>query len=332
MEEALAAGLDEPDAAGERWTVASWVAEWLGGQVRSRVAAGTLAPRTASSYAAVARRHLIPSLGQIPLADLRSGHVETLMAAMIQAGAAPRTAAKARSVLSGAIEVAIRDGHLDGPNPARQATPPTPRQDPPSSFAEPEITALRRTWADTRYAPIWEVLLGTGLRISEVVALRWPDVDLDAATLTVTQTRHAVPAAPEVGMVGHTATGAGKTAGSAATIPIPERVLEVLSDLPGPRRGWVFETSTGTPFSARNLARAWAAVVEAAGIPAHSRGGKGRGLHELRRTWATRLLDAGARTEDVARLGRWSSAQVLLRHYAGSPEDRLRAVIELPED
>jgi len=48
-------------------------------------------------------------------------------------------------------------------------------------------------------------------------------------------------------------------------------------------------------------------------------------LHELRRTFATRLRDAGILLEDVQRLGRWASYGMLLELYSASDDERLRA-------
>jgi len=51
-------------------------------------------------------------------------------------------------------------------------------------------------------------------------------------------------------------------------------------------------------------------------------------MHELRRTFATRLRDRGVPLEDVQRLGRWSSPTMLLTVYAASGEERLRAAAD----
>ncbi len=53
--------------------------------------------------------------------------------------------------------------------------------------------------------------------------------------------------------------------------------------------------------------------------------GRARGMHELRRTFATRLRDRGVPLEDVQRLGRWASSKMLLELYSASDGERLRA-------
>ena len=68
------------------------------------------------------------------------------------------------------------------------------------------------------------------------------------------------------------------------------------------------------------------------GVAYRTPDGRGRGLHELRRTFATTLSNRGVPLEDVKRLGRWSSPQVLLKLYAASDEDRLRAAADEAAD
>ena len=85
----------------------------------------------------------------------------------------------------------------------------------------------------------------------------------------------------------------------------------------------VFASEVGTPLHPSNVARAWRAVLERAHVPHLTQDGRPRGLHELRRTFATRLRDRGIPLEDVQRLGRWSSPAMLLQVYSASGEDRL---------
>jgi integrase len=51
-------------------------------------------------------------------------------------------------------------------------------------------------------------------------------------------------------------------------------------------------------------------------------------MHELRRTFATRLRDRGVPLEDVQRLGRWASSKMLLEVYSASDDGRLRRAAE----
>jgi integrase len=90
----------------------------------------------------------------------------------------------------------------------------------------------------------------------------------------------------------------------------------------------VFTSTGGTPIEPSNLNQVWRRILRRADVQYEAQDGRGRGLHELRRTFATRLRDIGVPLEDVQRLGRWSSPQVLLALYAASDTERLRSAAD----
>lgn len=92
--------------------------------------------------------------------------------------------------------------------------------------------------------------------------------------------------------------------------------------------GYVFTTTVGTPLDASNVSREWQALLEEAGVDYRDGNGRTRGLHALRRTFATALRAQGAGVEEVMRLGRWASSSVLLESYSEVNEDRQRAALD----
>ena len=94
----------------------------------------------------------------------------------------------------------------------------------------------------------------------------------------------------------------------------------------------VFCSSLGTPLQPSNVARAWRRILARAGVSHLTDDGRARGMHELRRTFATRLRDRGVPLEDVQRLGRWASSKMLLELYSASDGTRLRAAADAVGD
>jgi len=131
----------------------------------------------------------------------------------------------------------------------------------------------------------------TGLRVGEILGLRWKDVDFTSGTLRVEQA------------VYRGSTGSPKTKGSRRTLPLPESLLEVLKRLQrhsvnGSQETLVFATRKGTPYSDTNLLHR---VLKPAG---RRIGAPWLGWHTLRRTHATLLQSVGASLKDVqAQLG-----------------------------
>jgi integrase len=159
-----------------------------------------------------------------------------------------------------------------------------------------QVTAFRAAIAGHRFEALFLVAIGTGLRQGEILALRWSDVDLDAATVNV---RHTL----------ERGTGAlvePKTPGSRRTVGLPLPVAAALHRWQRRQvqerdqarvwdaRGFVFTTRAGRPLESRNVTHGLQAVLRTAGLP-HQR------FHDLRHAFATLQLDAGAELLEVSR-------------------------------
>lgn len=141
-------------------------------------------------------------------------------------------------------------------------------------------------------------MLATGLRRGEALALRWPDVDLDAATVRVHATLSRTSRGLEV--------GPPKTDRSTRTVPLPRTTVESLRThrtrqaeerlAAGPAwtdAGFVFASEVGTPLEPRNVLRAFQVIARRVGLD-------GVSLHTLRHSNASLLLAAGTHTKVVS--------------------------------
>ena len=154
---------------------------------------------------------------------------------------------------------------------------------------------------DRLYAA-WYLALFAGLRRGELLGLRWQDVNLEQAEITVSQTLVAVKGKLEV--------NEPKTESSTRTISISLDTVAVLQehrkrqDLEREKCGsaWtesghVFVTAIGTPIDPGNLARAYKRVLRASGVPEIR-------LHDLRHTMASLAILRGDSPKVVSeRLG-----------------------------
>ena len=311
----------------DRVTVGQWLDVWLDDIIAPRCAAGRLAPKTAQGYEQRVRTHIRPAIGHVKLAHLTAGHVDTLLTGVVASGLSPGTARRVRAVLSKALSDAQARDLVDR-NAARDATPPETPKTEPSSFSPDEYRAIVAELEGT-YGRAVRFAVHTGLRTSEVLGLRWDDVDLDGRTYQVRQAVHRISGAagrvvPQTGVV----TGPGKTDASrlptkmsqaAADVLAAQRKAQAAERLASPV--WhdpqiVFASQVGTWLEPRNIRRALDRAMDAAGVSKVGSSGRGRGMHELRRTFATVLLADGVPLHVVQRLGRWSSPQVLLNSYA----------------
>jgi integrase len=211
----------------------------------------------------------------------------------------------------------------------------------PIAFSVEEFRRIADTSAADRLGSLFMFAALTGLRRSEVLGLRWRDVDLDAGQFQVREGLHHISKAAER-VTGRTGLvrARPKSDASGNRLPLSQQAVALLCEhhraqvaqrlrcpqpwADAPEDTAVFASEVGTPLHPSNVARAWRRLLERAKVPHRTADGRSRGMHELRRTFATRLRDLGVPLEDVQRLGRWSSPVMLLAVYSASGEDRLR--------
>jgi integrase len=160
-------------------SLAAFVADdWLPRQ-HSRVAEGQLRSSTYAQYARDARNHLIPALGTTRLDRVDVSGVEKLKDDLLSSGLSPDTARRVENTLGYVLKYA-RKRRIINYNPVEDADKPSPRRREPTLPTLGQIYAVAdaaRTEADGRM-----ILFAafTGLRMSELLGLRWDNTDLTA--------------------------------------------------------------------------------------------------------------------------------------------------------
>jgi integrase len=177
--------------------------------------------------------------------------------------------------------------------------------------AEQARTFLAAT-TDDWLEPAYVVAVSTGLRQGELLALRWQDVDLDAGTLTVA---HTLAIGSRVLAEPKTERARRKlTLGSEPLASLREQRRRQLEErlVAGSRwhdQGFVFTTTTGTPYDAANVRRAFAVALRRAGLPPQR-------WHDLRHATATLLLEAGEELGVVSKMLGHSNLSTTADTYA----------------
>lgn len=139
--------------------------------------------------------------------------------------------------------------------------------------------------------------LATGLRRSNVIGLRWDQVDLTRQTLTIG--------------------GEEMKNGRDFSIPLSGEAVAAIRDNVGKHETYVF-TYRGKPMSGVSNAR-WKEALEKAGIEDFR-------WHDLRHTWATMMTQAGVPTDVLQELGAWESPEMVKRYAHHSAESLRRHI------
>ncbi|MCY4580316.1 MAG: site-specific integrase [Chloroflexi bacterium] len=162
-------------------TVDEYLELWLRDYVRPN-----LRPRTAEGYGTIIHKHVLPSLGQIRLADLSPRHIQSYYSALLDRLSA-QTIKHHHTLLHRAFEIAITWELLDR-NPTQRVRTPKPKPSPARTLSTGEVRRLLAGARQTPYHVPIHLALYAGLRRGEILGLRWQDVDMDANTLSIHQT------------------------------------------------------------------------------------------------------------------------------------------------
>ncbi len=277
-----------------------------------------LADNTKENYRTCLRLHVRPAFEHYTLVEVTTGRVEWFLAR--QAQVSPSQAKQTRTLLNMLFGYALRHDAI-ARNPVEGTSQLRRAKTTPHALTLEQITAIRRAASAWRSEPglpgprpdgqvrdIIEVLLGTAMRIGEVLALRPRDIqDLPSGMVaTVNGT-----------VVHRKGTGAErqdrpKTAASIRTIPVPDFAAVVLrrrlATVPDPQLT-IFANRNGGPLSTYNVRRTFREFLVLAGL-----GDSGISLRWDRRTGAT-VIARGLGTDAAAAFLGHTSTVITEGHY-----------------
>ncbi len=144
-----------------------------------------LRPNTIRGYRSNITNHIIPHLGQIQLRNLTSPMINTMVLAIIDSGLSENSAKYVHRTLSVALECALKNRYIDY-NPAKSIMKKFGRgNETPKPYTVTEMKSLLGAVANSEWEMV--IMLGGlyGLRISEILGLRWKNIDLESSVFTV---------------------------------------------------------------------------------------------------------------------------------------------------
>ena len=239
----------------------------------------TLKYATQEIYSLLLRKHLLPRFRDSRLCDITRAEIQQFLIAKLKNGYAWETTHHLRSLLSKVIGTAVDWNYLSD-NPVHGVRMPERSLKRPHRFLS--LDEVRRLIAASDEPVRTIVLLAvmTGLRIGEILALRWGRINFAAGTVRVEETCYK----------GHF--GTPKTRASRREVPLTPVVTRALqahrvSCRDAANEALVFVTRRGTPLASNNLRKRQL-------HPASQRAGLGSiNWHSLRHTHGTLLHEQG---------------------------------------
>jgi len=245
-------------------------------------------------------KHLEPVFGKMILTEITTSQIAEYKAMRRKEGASPRTVNYELILMGHAFNLALREWEWVKDNPVSRV-----RKEKVNNLIERWLTHEEEKKL-VKASPKWlrEIIvfaIHTGFRESEIINLTWKQVDFKRRTVTLYEQKNK----------------------DVDTLPLNQTALKILRqryESTNAENHLVFVNERGKKIFPQNLIRSFHLAIKKAGIERLR-------FHDLRHTFATRLVQNGVDLYRVQKLGRWKTTSMIMR-YAHHNSESLRPGIE----
>ncbi len=281
-----------------------WLNDWLSYYVKP-VSKET----TYNKYRQQVSQHIAPNLGYYEVNELTANLLQKFTVELSARGLAANTVYSVVSVLKNSLHRAVKLGIADRQF-ADGIARPKMREKQVDCFTKDEQRKIEQYIFGGGRVRLYGIILCmyTGLRIGELLALKWENVDLSKGLISVTSTCRDGWTDGKYVKIFDTP----KTLSSQRVIPIPKQLFAVIG---------VLKTKSGSDYvidgrsdygaEVRTYQRSFEGLLKKLGI-VH------RGFHSLRHTFATRAIECGMDVKTLSEILGHKNAMVTLNRYAHS--------------
>lgn len=308
----------------EKETLAWWINKWLEEWVKEQIAVTSYA-----LYERLARLHILPALGSCSLIQIKEEDIRRFISGLIEKNLSNRTINHICGLLSRALKQAGEEGYLEKVPAIRRLKEEKKTKGKSLSAGERKILDQ---YLETQNDPAVFTGAHLGLRLGEICALQWDDLDLENGFLYVRRSVQCIPLSDQVKKLLNTDKNrkttylikSPKTPDSNRVIPLPDFVVRQFLLLKEKKfyegNGFVFGTRT-RPAKPRTIQKRFSSVCKKCF-------GKSYGFHTLRHTFATRFMEKCNNPEMLRSLLGHSSVNITLGCYVHSDEESKRKAME----
>lgn len=279
----------------------------------------TLKPSTYSSYQHKMKRYLWEQLGELSLYQLDELAIAKAVEAWKLQGLALSSIKSIFRLLNQTLNHAVKQRILEK-NPCDQVQLPKSLKTKVQALSRKQQKKLMQiAEKDNDYRGKAVILaMEAGMRIGEIAALKWEEVDFEASFIYVNNTYQRVSNDSGTALL----LGTVKTEASQRIIPMSDRVRELLLQLrQGQKESEFVFTTKGKPCEPRVLTYHFHRIRKKAALSKVH-------FHQLRHTFATRCLEATADVLSVSRILGHSSIKMTLDTYAHSIQEQQVATVQ----
>ena len=282
-----------------------WLAFWL-----EEVVKPDIKPSTYAGYHNKIHNHILPAFGGKPIDKLSQGDIQQFVDGLTDKGLSANSVRAVFRILNAALSNAA-ESNIIFLNPCKDVKQPKAEKVKTEALPLGHQKALEQAALYDKHGTEVILALYTGMRIGEICALMWEDIDFDSGLIYVRRTVERIPSYDNSGVKTKILFGTPKTTNSSRIIPLPRHLMAYLSAVREISGGPYVVSCKGSFAEPRVVRYRFRRFLKSAGLPPIR-------FHSLRHTFATRCIERNIDITTLSRLLGHSSSKLTLDIYTDS--------------
>ena len=288
-----------------------WLDIWLNKYTKHAVKL-----RTYDRYKYIIEKHINPKLGDCELDDLNAAVLQDYILSELENGNLNTKGKLANNSVIGIVNVLksalslAKSLEITQKDYSNKIKLPSATEKPVTAFEKHEQEKLERYCLNSKKSNYIGIVicLYTGIRLGELLALTWDDIDFSTGIMSITKTAYRIK---ENG-VPRIVIDQPKTRNSSRVIPLSKSLLEILKKIKKISNSkFVISTRDGGIVGTRSYQRTYERILNKLGIPY-------KNFHSLRHTFATRAIELGMDVKTLSEILGHKNPMITLQRYTHS--------------
>ncbi len=288
-----------------------WLGIWLNKYTKHAVKL-----RTYDRYKYIIEKHINPKLGDYELGDLNAVVLQDYILSELENGNLNTKGKLANNSVIGIVNVLknalsmAKSLEITQKDYSNKIKLPSATEKPVTAFEKHEQEKLERYCLSSKKSNYIGIVicLYTGIRLGELLALTWDDIDFSSGIMSITKTAYRIK---ENG-IPRIVIDQPKTRSSSRVIPLSKTLLEILKQIKKTSNSkFVITTRDNGIVGTRSYQRTYERILNKLGIPY-------KNFHSLRHTFATRAIELGMDVKTLSEILGHKNPMITLQRYTHS--------------